>query len=84
MQWPSLYNQISELGLPLRFPVDIFRRWCKLGFGPWQETGKLKDKTYKKQVFCLIFLPTSTSKTRKKIILLDAEITVFKKLIFLP
>ena len=44
----------------------IFRRWCKLNFGTWDDSGELK--TYKRVFFsfCLIFLSPITSHRLKK------------------
>ena len=56
-----LQYKISELIRPLFFPVDIYRRCCKLNFGPLHGSGELQDKTCKKVQFscCLTFLPTA-------------------------
>ena len=61
----SQYN-ISELGRPLCFPVDIFCRWCKLNFGSQHGSSELSYKTF--EVYfrcCLIFFPTTTSSQLK-------------------
>ena len=32
---------ISKLAQPLCFPTNNYRRWCKLNFEPWHESGEL-------------------------------------------
>ena len=59
-------NNISELGRPLCFPVDIFCRWCKLNFGSQHGSSELSYKTFKVYFrCCLIFFPTTTSSQLK-------------------